>query len=520
MSSPSSSGLFGSAEIGHELSKEEYERLLDPLRVDLLNAQFDLRSADFSAVVLVAGDDRPGCVDLLHALYEWMDARYIDTHVLFGGNWTEEARARPAPWRYWRRIPPKGRIGLFLGAWATHVAGLAMQKGAGALALDRGIEHIERFERALADDGTLVLKFWLHLPREVLEKRMKKARKNPDEHPHVEERDWELLQSYDEGLRVVERIVRRTNSAAAPWRIVESTDHRYRNLSVAQLILEGLTTRLTRAPQQAGSAAPPIDAGPLDGQLVLDGVDLTRSLDKQRYEEEIDRLQAELNRLFREARDREVACVMVFEGWDAAGKGGTIRRIARALPIGYYRVIPTAAPSEEELSRHYLWRFWRDVPPDGHSVIFDRSWYGRVLVERVEKFASEAEWRRAYTEINDFEENLLEHGIPVLKFWLHIDADEQMRRFEARARTPFKKYKLTPDDLRNREKWGRYARAVHDMVVQTSTAAAPWHLVPANDKRFARVEVLRTVCDRMQERMDQLGKAGRRRRKKNRDVQE
>jgi len=237
--------------------------------------------------------------------------------------------------------------------------------------------------------------------------------------------------------------------------------------------------------------------------LVLDTVDLTASLDKDVYEKELDRYQAQLASLSQEMFRRRISCVLGFEGWDAAGKGGAIRRLTRAMPIRAARVIPIAAPTEEERAHHYMWRFWCHVPRDGDTVIFDRTWYGRVLVERVEGFASEAEWSRAYAEIADFERQLCVHGILLLKFWLHIDPDEQLRRFEARKQTAYKKYKLTEEDYRNREKWPAYSRAVHDLVVRTSTESSPWHLIAANDKRWARIEVLRHVCERLERRLDE-----------------
>jgi polyphosphate kinase 2 (PPK2 family) len=182
-------------------------------------------------------------------------------------------------------------------------------------------------------------------------------------------------------------------------------------------------------------------------------------------------------------------------------------------------VIPIAAPTDEELAHHYLWRFWRQIPADGYTMIFDRSWYGRVLVERAEGFASEAEWRRAFGEINDFEQNLVEHGTLVLKFWLHIDADEQLRRFETRSKTPYKKYKLTEEDYRNREKWPLYERAVHDMVVETSTPEAQWHLIAANDKRWARIRVLETVCERLATLLEARDKKKKKKRKRKKNAE-
>jgi len=495
-------GLFAAAEVGHKLEQDDYNVRLEALRVDLLNAQFELGRADFSTVVLLAGDDRPGCIEVAQALAEWMDARFMETHALFGeGRRSEGDLERPPHYRYWRRLPPKGRTAVFLGAWASEVVGAALAGDIEELDFERGIESIEGFERELAQDGTLLIKFWLHLPKDVLEKRLKKAKKSPEEGWQIETRDWEVLENYDEGLALVEQVVRRTNTPDAPWNIVESTNRRYRNLAVAQRIHEALARRLA-APALVPPSAPAVDdLPPVDGQLALDSVDLSATLDKQSYDDQLERLQAQLNRCSRELRERRIAAVLAFEGWDAAGKGGTIRRLTNAMPIANYQVVQIAAPTEEEAARHYLWRFWRQIPRDGMTVIFDRTWYGRVLVERVEGYASEDEWRRAYGEINDFESHLCSHGIPVLKFWLHVSQEEQLRRFEARIDTPYKKYKLTDDDYRNREKWPLYERAVHDMVTETSTARAPWYLIAANDKRWARIQVLETVCRRFEERL-------------------
>jgi polyphosphate kinase 2 (PPK2 family) len=230
------------------------------------------------------------------------------------------------------------------------------------------------------------------------------------------------------------------------------------------------------------------------GSNVLETVDLTTELPWEEYKKVLDELQDRLRYLSERAREKRVSSVLVFEGWDAAGKGGVIRRITRAMDAADYRIVPIAAPTEEEKAHHYLWRFWRHLPQTGTMLIFDRSWYGRVLVERVEGFAQMNEWQRAYAEINDFEEQLVEHGILVHKFWLHIDPETQLRRFTEREKTPYKKYKLSREDYRNRGKWDAYVAAVNEMVARTSTELAPWKLVPANDKRWARVEVLRTLC--------------------------
>jgi polyphosphate kinase 2 (PPK2 family) len=234
----------------------------------------------------------------------------------------------------------------------------------------------------------------------------------------------------------------------------------------------------------------------LDPQTnVVASVDLSSSIGYDEYKEELRDLQERLRETAERARRKGVSAVFAFEGWDAAGKGGAIRRIMAALDARDYRTVPVAAPTEEEKAHHYLWRFWRQIPRDGQIVLFDRTWYGRVLVERVEGFARDDEWRRAYAEINDFEDQLVEHGMVVCKFWLHISADEQLRRFEAREKTPYKKYKIGEEDYRNRGKWDEYVAAIDEMVARTSSPLAPWHLIPASDKRFARVAILRTVCE-------------------------
>jgi polyphosphate kinase 2 (PPK2 family) len=209
-------------------------------------------------------------------------------------------------------------------------------------------------------------------------------------------------------------------------------------------------------------------------------------------------LQARLANLSRDPRFASHSVVLVFEGMDAAGKGSTIRRVTQALDARHYRVVPVAAPSDEERAQPYLWRFWRHVPRHGHATIFDRSWYGRVLVERVEKFCAEPDWMRAYEEINSFEEQLAESGAIVVKFWMAITPDEQLRRFGERKATAHKQFKITEEDWRNRKKWPQYEKAVAEMIDRTSTDIAPWHVVASDDKLFSRIEVLRYLCERIE----------------------
>ncbi len=231
-------------------------------------------------------------------------------------------------------------------------------------------------------------------------------------------------------------------------------------------------------------------------------MDLSQTLDREDYKLKLANYQSRLQDLAWQAYRQKRSVVAVFEGWDAAGKGSAIRRVTRAIDPRLYRLIQFAAPTDEERAHHYLWRFWRQLQRDGRSTFFDRSWYGRVLVERVEQFATEDEWQRAYSEINQFEQQLVEHGSIVLKFWIHIGKDEQLRRFKARELEAHKRYKITEDDWRNREKWHDYEVAVDQMVSHTSTRHAPWTLISGNDKPYARIQILKTFCKSMKRVLD------------------
>ena len=434
--------MFEAYELRPKLGKRETRARVPGLREELLRLQFELRERDFPVILLVEGDDRIGCVDVLQSLHEWLDVRLLEGHAY--GSPSDEETARPFFWRYWRAVPPAGRIGVFHRSWAIETLREYLLDEIGESAFERRLRHIRALEEALTDDGALLVKFWLHAPPDVLEKRLRAAKKGKKHGWRVTERDELVYENYDRALAAAERLIRRTDTGHAPWRIVEGTDERYRNVAVAEKLVTALRGALERAaPPSPSSATLPAIEG---GRTVLESIDLSKRLERDEYEKDLDRLQARLAKLSNKAQRKGVASVLVFEGWDAGGKGGAIRRVGAALDPTAFHVCQISAPTEEERARHYLWRFWRHVPRDGHVTVFDRSWYGRVLVERVEGFASDAEWRRAYAEINDFEEQLSAHGIAISKFWLHIDPDEQLRRFQEREKTPFKMYKLTDED--------------------------------------------------------------------------
>ena len=343
-----------------------------------------------------------------------------------------------------------------------------------------------------------MLKFWFHLSKDAQKTRLKALEKDPHTAWRVTKESYDRLKTYGKLQEVAGHVLRVTNTAHAPWIIVEGTDDAYRSLTVGRIVRDAMKRRLAQESNTQVPVAPPI-VHPIDQKNVLSELDLTRVLAKKDYNAQLAKYQARLSELVRDPRFVEKrSLVLVFEGSDAAGKGGSIRRVAASMDARQYQIVPIAAPTEEERVQPYLWRFWRHLPRTGRAAIFDRSWYGRVLVERVEGFCSEADWLRAYAEINDFEHQLVDAGAVVVKFWLQISAEEQLRRFKEREATEFKRFKITDEDWRNREKWNEYVAAVCDMVDRTSTGLAPWTLVEANDKNYARVKVLRTICERLE----------------------
>ncbi|MBL0224038.1 MAG: polyphosphate:AMP phosphotransferase [Geobacteraceae bacterium] len=489
--------MFESAELGHKISKEVWRKAIPALREGLLDAQLDLLQAKkFPVLILIGGVDGAGKGETVNILNEWMDPRHIQTHTF--DEPTDEESERPLMWRYWRKLPPKGKIGIFFGSWYSAPIVDNVLGNIKNSEVDQKMERIIRFEKMLTDEGALILKFWLHLSKEQQKKRLKSLEKDPLTRWRVTGTDWDNFKKYDRFRCVSERALRQTSTGEAPWTIVEGTDPRYRYLTIGKAVLDALRHRLDAPVGAVHSATLPPTLTATDNLTILRCLDMKKKISKNDYEEELEKWQGRLNILSRHNEFRKHSVVAVFEGNDAAGKGGSIRRISQSLDARQYHIIPVAAPTEEERDQPYLWRFWRHLPRRGKLAVFDRSWYGRVLVERVEGFCSEADWMRGYSEINDFEEQLVRHKIVVVKFWLTITADEQLRRFKEREKISFKRFKITEDDWRNREKWDAYEQAVCDMIDRTSTEIAPWTLVEANDKYYARIKVLKTFCERIE----------------------
>jgi polyphosphate:AMP phosphotransferase len=501
--------VFEAAELGRQVSSQEYKSRVPALRQALLEAQTALREARRSPVIILfSGVDGAGKSESVNLLNEWMDPRWLLTRAY--GPRSDEERERPDYWRFWRDLPPKGRIGFFLSAWYSSPLVERVHRRLNRAEFGARLDEIIDFERTLTDDGAVILKFWMHLDKQSQKARLKKLQKDPLTRWRVTPEQWENWKLYGRFIDAAEEIITRTSLANAPWTIVEGADERYRSLTIATAICDAIHKRLADsagnpAPVAAGHrkrAAPAAAKTPRNNRpsqpTILSRLEMAQRVDAKPYRTKLERLQGQLHSLHRKAERSGVSTILVFEGWDAAGKGGAIRRLTAALDARSYQVIPIAAPTEEERAQHYLWRFWRHLARRGRVTIFDRSWYGRVLVERVEGFASEREWMRAYAEINQFEAQLVAHGIVLAKYWIHITKAEQLRRFRARETAAYKRWKLTDEDWRNRKQWDAYEQAVNDMIERTSTRQAPWTLVEANDKYFARLKVLTTVCDRLE----------------------
>ncbi len=491
--------MFEAAELGRKISKQEFERREPQLHQDLLTLQARVRAADFPVIVIVSGVEGAGKGDVVSLLHRWMDVRGLETHAFWDE--TDEERQRPRYWRFWRAMPPKGRIGILFGSWYTRpIVDLAL-RFTKRDKFDRVLERIRHFEDMLVDVGALIIKLWFHLSKRGQRERLEQDAKGRG--IKVGPLTKTYAKSYDRFAKVSARALRKTDVSHAPWHIIEASNSRFRDMRVGEILIERLKARLDEPPPSSGRVTVSSPAMHKVGEpSVLEAVPLTTTIDDESYRRAMEQYSDQLYELAWQARAQGRDTVAVFEGWDAAGKGGAIRRVTQAMDARLYRVISIAAPSDEERAHHYLWRFWRHIPRDGFHTLYDRSWYGRVLVERVEGFASELAWQRAYHEINSFEEQLVDHGTVLLKFWIHIDQQEQLRRFHEREQTPWKQHKIGPEDWRNRARWAEYERAVTDMVVHTSTDIAPWTLVPGNDKRVARVEVLKTYCERLATALD------------------
>ena len=482
-----------------KISRERYREVFPELEVRLGACQRAARAAGVPVAIVFEGWDASGKGNLINRLTQALDPRGFKVHAISAPNEIE----RFYPWmqRFWRVLPGAGQLAIFDRSWYGRVL---VERAEGLVPKRewrQAYEEIQEFERQLADAGTVLVKLWLHIDKDEQEERFRELEQVEATAWKVGKAEWKQHRQYDKWLELVEEMLQRTSTAQAPWTVVEAHQGRFARVKVFETVVKTIEDELARRasePKPVPKPMPEPSPSPTREETILDRVDLSLSLSREAYEEELDELQKRLFQLEHELYVARVPAVIVYEGWDAAGKGGNIKRLTRGLDPRGYEVVPVMAPSPEEKAHHYLWRFWRDVPKAGHITIFDRSWYGRLMVERVEGFCSENEWERAYREINEFERQLADFGTAIVKFWLHIDREEQLRRFEARQENSHKKWKITDEDWRNREKWERYRVAVVDMLQRTSTTYAPWTILEANCKLHARIKALRTVAEVLQ----------------------
>ena len=476
-------------DLNKKMGRKEFKEKTAPLEVRFGSLQRECKELGIPIMVIFEGYDAAGKGLLINRLIRPLDPRGFQVYTI--GKETKEDEMHPYFWRFFTKTPAKGRMHLFDRSWYRGV--LEDEK--------LTFEEVNQFEKQFTDDGTLSIKFFLCITKKEQKKRFQVLEKSKDTAWRVTKEDWKHNENYDSWTKLYDDMLIRTDTPNAPWTVVESMDKEYAVCKILSTVVARMEAAVAKkrkenSGQAAGYLADVLPEGFENG--VLNGVDLSCTLSQEEYKKRKKDLQERLSCLHNVMYQKRVPVILAFEGWDAGGKGGAIKRITECMDPRGYEVVPVASPNDVEKSHHYLWRFWQKAPKAGHMAIFDRTWYGRVLVERIEGFATEEEWKRAYKEINNMEEHMAKSGCLILKFWMHIDKDEQENRFKLRQETPEKQWKITDEDWRNREKWDEYEKAVDEMIVRTSTSYAPWIVVEANDKPYARIKVLETVVEQLE----------------------
>ncbi len=453
--------------------------------------QTKIKEAKLPVMVIFEGWGAAGKGSMIGRVIRSIDPRFFAVKTM--AEPTPEDMRYPFLYRYMKEIPEAGKFVFFDAFWMEEVISQKMTGIIDDSTYARRVKSINTTERSLTDNGYLVMKFFFHISRKEQKKRLKslKGHKNTSWRVNL----FDVLENkyYNDYLEVYDQFLEDTNRSAAPWYIIDAKDKKWAELQVLRFLNQGIDTAL----KNHALAAPirqnifPLNRTPLLSEISLDDKTIT----DEEYKAELDDLQKKLSDLHNVLYRKKIPVIIAYEGWDAAGKGGNIKRITAALDPRGYQVLPIASPEPHEKARHFLWRFWTRLPKDGHIAIFDRTWYGRVMVERLEGFCSENDWQRAYNEINEFEKELAEWGAVVIKFWVQIDNETQLERFTDRQNTPEKQWKITDEDWRNREKWSDYEAAVNEMLQKTNTTFAPWYILESNDKKYARIKALRIVVD-------------------------
>ncbi|WP_278941307.1 polyphosphate:AMP phosphotransferase [Anaerotruncus colihominis] len=484
------------------MDQAEWDAVSGELKKKLGVLQQRARALKIPTVIVFEGWGASGKGDKLSRLITNLDPRGFSVHSITAPS-TDERRY---PWmkRFWEKLPTYGDIALFDRSWYREVSVAREDEALSRRELNHRYDEIVDFEHQITDDGYVLVKFFFHISKKEQKKRFKALEEKKATRWRVTKADWDHNEHYDDYLTAFDEMISRTDRHNAPWTVVAATDRRYATHKVFTTVIAALERAIED--RQSGIERPFTGIRVSDDIRTepcarLCDVDLSRSVSEEEYRKELKNCQKRLSELHGRLYLEKIPLILAYEGWDAAGKGGNIKRIAQALDARGYEVVPVAAPSTVEKNHPHLWRFWNTLPKDGHVAIFDRTWYGRVLVEHIEGFCTDEQWGRAYDEINRFERGLADWGAIILKFWLHIDKDEQLRRFNDRQNTPEKRYKITDEDWRNREKWDAYEQAVDEMLLRTNTSFAPWFVIESNDKRYARLRTLHAVIDAIEKRL-------------------
>lgn len=478
------------------LEAEVLEARLDEAKAELAALQIQVKENKIPVMILLDGWSCAGKGSVLGKIIKNLDPRFFKVETI--DKPSEEEARKPFLYRYFRRIPEEGRFTFMEGGWMSEIVQASAHEEISAQDYQSKIDSIKRFERTLTDNGYLVMKFFFHIDEEEQGKRIQKLLKTKDTSWRVSKEDQWQNKHYNKYFEVYDKYLNDTNQSYAPWYIIEGATKKWGQLQMVELLIQGIKTAMANR----GTAVPILqNIFPLEPMPKLKDIDLDKALSEEEYRAELEKCQKKLRDLHNRLYRKKIPVIIAYEGWDAAGKGGNIKRIAGALDPRGYEVQPIASPEPHEKARHFLWRFWTRLPKTGHISIFDRTWYGRVMVERLEGFCSENDWQRAFNEMNEFEKELTEWGAIVIKFWVQIDKETQLARFTERQNTPEKQWKITDEDWRNREKWDDYEIAVDEMIEKTSTTYAPWHILESNDKRYARIKALKIVIKELEKRL-------------------
>lgn len=500
-------------DLNKKMDKEEAKKSIDELTTKLSYLQRAIREAKIPVTILFEGFGASGKGTMINELINPLDPRGFNVYSIKRSS--REETKRPYFCRFFSKLPAKGRITIFDRSWYRRVLNDRLDKVTTKDQLECAFDEINNFEKLLTDDGMIIIKIFLYISQKEQKKRFEQLKKAKETAWRVTKRDIRQNEHYKAYLAMNNEMLENTDTENSPWTIIEAMDYYYAKVKVMNTVASRLeeAIKLCQTKEETkvirvGNVDVPIKPSTRESiatsevrTKVLAGIDLNKKMAKDIYKKRIQQLEEKLAFLHSAMRQKRIPVIVAFEGWDAAGKGGAIKRVTSKLDPRGYEVIPISAPNDLERSHHYLWRFFNTFPRAGHLTIYDRTWYGRVLVERIEGFCSPQEWKRAYHEINEMEEHLKNSGVILIKFWLHIDKEEQEKRFLARQNNPFKSWKITEEDWRNREKWDEYEEAVDEMLVKTSTTYAPWVVIEGNCKRYARIKVLETIIKELEKRL-------------------